>query len=210
MISLKKITNLYYGIEEYIRKVLHCPRVRTVEESLKRIRSEYTTEGYLHRNVVYCIKVMSLVDTVTLKDYRVSMGTRIHIKTLQPNVYELIKLLNTASKHITVSEAINEKIQRSRENPLNLRRVTLDDYLVTSVNTPIIPMEVYHAVMLQLEFIQKGLTLTSIKRPGSVDYYNRQLTHLMGEVEALALAFLEIPNVRQRKPQSAIGNTPRP
>jgi len=126
-----------------------------------------------------------------------------------PNAYDLIRLLNLASKHISASEPVGEKIQRSRDNPLNLRRVTLDDYLVTPADAPIVPLEVYNAVILQLEFIQKGLTSAGLTRQGSVDYYNRQLSHLMGEVEALTLAFLEIPHVRQRKPQSDVGDTPR-
>lgn len=136
-------------------------------------------------------------------------GTRIHLTAAHPNAYDLIRLLNLASKHISASEPVGEKIQRSRDNPLNLRRVTLDDYLVTPADAPIVPLEVYNAVILQLEFIQKGLTSAGLTRQGSVDYYNRQLSHLMGEVEALTLAFLEIPHVRQRKPQSDVGDTPR-
>lgn len=209
MISLKKITNLYYKIEQYIRKVFCFPRIISTEESLKRIRSEHTVNGYLHRNVVYCLKVLELIESNTLKEYKVYLGTRIYIKTLHPNAFELIRLLNLASVKVSGGEAIPEALQRSRENPLNLKRVKLDDYLVTSNDAPIIPMEVYHAIKLQLEFIQKGFIQVSIKKPGNVDYYNRQLTHLMGEVEALALAFLEIPNARQRKPQSDVRHTSR-
>jgi hypothetical protein len=210
VVSLKKITNLYYVFEQYLRKLFGGLRKETVEEAVSRIRSEHTDNGYLHRNVVYCLKLLRLLDLDVLRGYVVAVGIRIHLNTAHPNAYELIRLLNLASKQISANETVSEKIQRSRENPLNLRRVTLDDYLVTPDDAPIVPLEVYNAIILQLEFIQKGLTSAGITRQGSVDYYNRQLSHLMGEVEALTLAFLEIPHVRQRKPQSDAGDSPRP
>lgn len=178
--------------------------------ALNRIRSEHTDNGYLHRNVVYCLKLLGLLHLDDLRGYVVSLGTRIQLKAAHPNAYELIKLLNLASKQISANESVSEKIQRSRDKPLNLRSVLLDDYLVTPTDAPIVPLEVYNAIITQLEFIQKGLTSASLTRQGSVDYYNRQLSHLMGEVEALTLAFLEIPHVRQRKSQSDVGDTPRP
>lgn len=210
MVSLKKITNLYYVFEQYLRKLFGGLRKETVEEAVSRIRSEHTDNDYLHRNVVYCLKLLRLLDLDVLRGYVVAVGIRIHITAAHPNAYELIRLLNLASKQISANETVSEKIQRSRENPLNLRRVTLDDYLVTPDDAPIVPLEVYNAIILQLEFIQKGLTSAGITRQGSVDYYNRQLSHLMGEVEALTLAFLEIPHVRQRNPQSDAGDSPRP
>lgn len=209
MIPLKIITNLYYVFEQYLRKLFGSARTESVEEAVSRIRSEHTDNGYLHRNVVYCLKLLSLLDLEDLRGYVVATGTRIRLTTVHPNAYELIRLLNLASKQISASDTVSEKIQRSRDNPINLRRVTLDDYLVTPADAPIIPLEVYNAVILQLEFIQKGLTSAGLTRQGSVDYYNRQLSHLMGEVEALTLAFLEIPHVRQRKPQSDAGDSPR-
>lgn len=209
MVSLKKITNLYYVFEQYIRKLFSNLRKETVEEAVSRIRSEHIDNDYLHRNVVYCLKLLRLLDLEDLRGYVVSVGTRIQLVTVHPNAYELIRLLNLASKQISASEIISEKIQRSRDNPINLRRVTLDDYLVTPADAPIVPLEVYNAIILQLEFIQKGLTSAGLNRQGSVDYYHRQLSHLMGEVEALTLAFLEIPHVRQRKPQPDVGDLTR-
>lgn len=199
MISLKKITNLYYVFEQYLRKLFKVVRKETVKEAVERISSEHTVDGYLHKNVVYCLKLLALVDPNALRDYKVSIGTHIRLDVVHPNAVELIRLLNLSSRHINATESVGEKIQRSRENPLNLRRVSLDDYLVTGDNASLIPLEVYNAINLQLEFIQRGLTSTSLNRKGNVDYYNRQLYHLMGEVEALVLAFLEIPHVRQRK-----------
>ena len=181
----------------------------TVDMALQRIRSEHTDNGYLHRNVVYCLKLLGLLNLDDLRGYVVSLGTRIQLEVAHPNVYELIKLLNLASRHISANESVSEKIQRSRNNPLNLRSVVLDDYLVTPSDAPIIPLEVYNAILTQLEFIQKGLTSAGLTRQDSADYYNRQLSHLMGEVEALTLAFLEITHVRQRKSQSDAGYTPR-
>lgn len=95
-----------------------------------------------------------------------------------------------------------ERIQKSRNLHGNLRVVKLDDYLTTGQGHQLKPMEVYNALNLQLESLQKALLFESADSKSGVDYYTRQFTHLMGDVEALVKAFLEVQIYAEQGTQS--------
>ncbi|MNL21007.1 hypothetical protein D3C87_1422800 [compost metagenome] len=111
-------------------------------------------------------------------------------------------LLNECSRIVRDQKLVTEKIQKSRNLPGNLRQVVLDDYLSTDRGHQLEPTEVYNALSIQLEYIQTAMLFESTDPKGNIDYYVRQFTHLMGDSEAVILAFLEAQMYAEQGSQS--------
>lgn len=133
-----------------------------------------------------------LVDTAQLKRYTPLLGLSTNVSVINPTVHSLLLLLNEASRIVHDKGLVPERIQKSRNLPGNLRTIKLDDYLSTDKGHQLEPMEVYNALNLQMEFLQKALLFASTDTRNGVEYYTRQFTHLMGDVEAVIKALLEV------------------
>lgn len=188
---IKKITNVYYSIERGIRNLFSGPKKLNVAEQIETVKQRHTVDDVLEKDVRYCQSLLAIIDPKALPLYTPLVGLRIVLPVVHPNVYSLLVLLNDASRIVHEKVVVTERIQRSRNLAANLRMSLLDDYLTTEHGHQLKPTEVYNALMLQLETLQKALLSESADESGRVDYYIRQFTHLMGETESVILALLE-------------------
>jgi hypothetical protein len=187
----KKITNVYYSIEQKLRNLFSGPKEVTVQDQIKAVKAKHTVDEILEVDVTYCISLLKLVDEKSLHRYTPLVGLRVTLDVAHPNLYVLLVHLNEASRLVRDKLVVTEKMQRSRNLPANMRVALLDDYLTTDQGHQLKPAEVYNALSLQLETLQKALLSASADTKGNVDYYVRQFTHLMGETEAVTLALIE-------------------
>lgn len=188
---IKKITNVYYSIEHSLRSLFSGSNKATALDSVDVIREHFTVDDVLEKDVRYCLALIKLIEEKALRLYTPLVGLRVTLEVVHPNVYGLLLLLNEASRLVHEQAVVTERIQRSRTLQANVRLVLLDDYLTTDHGHQLKPTEVYNALLLQLETLQKALLAESTDSQGRVEYYVRQFTHLMGEAEAVILALLE-------------------
>ncbi|MNF95589.1 hypothetical protein D3C84_783520 [compost metagenome] len=201
--SLKKITNVYYSIEASLRKLLSgVVKKPTLQNQIESVILKHTVDGVVHTDVRYCMDLARLVDPTQLKRYTPLLGLSINVGVINPTVHSLLLLLNECSRIVHDKGLVPERIQKSRNLPGNVRAVKLDDYLSTDKGHQLEPMEVYNAINLQLEYLQKALLFESADSKSGVDYYTRQFTHLMGDVEAVVKAFLEVQTYAKQGTQS--------
>lgn len=130
------------------------------------------------------------------------MGLSVNVVVINSTVHLMLVLLNECSRIVQDRGLVPERIQKSRNLHGNIRVVKLDDYLSTDKGHQLKPVEVYNAINLQLEFLQKALLFESADLKGNVDYYTRQFTHLMGDVESVILGFLEVQVYAEQGTQS--------
>lgn len=159
-------------------------------------------DGVLQRDVRYCIALARLIDDELLRRYTPLVGLSVNVHVVHVTAYALLVLLNECSRIVTDKERVHERIQKSRNLPGNLRTVCLDDYLSTDRGHQLKPTEVYNAISMQLEYLQKAMLYESADPKGSIDYYVRQFTHLMGDTESVILAFLEAQTYAKQGSQS--------
>jgi len=188
---IKKITSVYYPIEQKLRNLFSGPKEVTMQDRIKAVRDKHTVDEILEVDVTYCISLLKLLDEKVLHRYTPLVGLRVTLEVAHPNLYALLVHLNEASRLVRDKLTVTEKIQRSRNLASNMRVSLLDDYLTTDQGHQLKPAEVYNALSLQLETLQKALLSASADSKGNVDYYVRQFTHLMGETEAVTLALIE-------------------
>jgi hypothetical protein len=201
--SIKKITNVYYSIEASLRKLFSGVRKNpTLQEQIESVQLRHTVDGTLEKDVRYCIALAKLVDVKKLRQYTPLVGLSINVHVVHVTAHALLLLLNECSRLVRDRTLVHEKIQKSRNLPGNLRQVVLDDYLSTDRGHQLEPTEVYNALSLQLEYIQTAMLFESADPKGNIDYYVRQFTHLMGEAEAVVLAFLEAQQYAEQGSQS--------
>jgi hypothetical protein len=201
--SLKKITSVYYSIEASLRKLLSgVVKKPTLQNQIESVIRKHTVEGTVLMDVLYCMDLARLVDVAQLKQYTPLLGLSINVRVINPTVHSLLLLLNECSRIVHDKDLVSERIQKSRNLPGNVRVVKLDDYLSTDKGHQLEPVEVYNALILQLEYIQKALLHESADSKSGVEYYTRQFTHLMGDVEAVVKAFLEVQSYAKQGTQS--------
>jgi hypothetical protein len=188
---IKNITNVYYSSERRLRNLFSGPKEVTMQDRIQAVKAKHTTDDILEVDVTYCLSLLKLVDEKVLHRYTPLVGLRVTLEVAHPNMYALLVLLNEASRLVRERLVVTEKLQRSRNLPVNMRVALLDDYLTTDNGHQLKPAEVYNAIQLQLETLQKALLSESADTKGNVDYYVRQFTHLMGETEAVTLALIE-------------------
>lgn len=162
-----------------------------MQDRIRAVKAKHTTDDILEVDVTYCLSLLKLVDEKALHRYTPLVGLRVTLEVAHPNMYALLVLLNEASRLVREKLVVTEKLQRSRNLPVNMRVSLLDDYLTTDNGHQLKPAEVYNAIQLQLETLQKALLSESADTKGNVEYYVRQFTHLMGETEAVTLALIE-------------------
>lgn len=201
--SIKKITNVYYSIEASLRKLFSGVRKNpTLQEQIESVQLKHTVDGTLEKDVRYCIALAKLVDAKKLRQYTPLVGLSINVNVVHVTAHGLLMLLNECSRIVRDQKLVTEKIQKSRNLPGNLRQVVLDDYLSTDRGHQLEPTEVYNALSIQLEYIQTAMLFESTDPKGNIDYYVRQFTHLMGDSEAVILAFLEAQKYAEQGSQS--------
>lgn len=190
--------NLYYVIKNKGLKALFATNTNVVTpETLK---TKYTTDDIFHIDVSYCLELASILNPTLLRQYRNNWGLSIRLKVVSSNVFRIIVLLNEASGIIQHMDLIPERMQRSRNTLNNLKLVSLDDFLVTDDDLPLKPVEVCNAIIQQLDFVRGSLQSVSVVHSKHVEYYGRQLTHLLGDVEAVLIALLEVQHYAETKP----------
>lgn len=194
------------GIKAWLQSLFMPP---TLQDRIKQVVTKHTVDGTLHKDVAYCSDLAGLVVLSGLNKYRTMWGLRIRLKVVHKNAYRLVFLLNEVSGVIGRKATVSEAVQKSRVDSNNLKAVTLDDYTVTPDGLPLKPVEVYNAIVLQLEYIRKSLQLVSVDSSVFSEYYGRQLTHLMGDVEAVLLALLEVQEYAEAKPDDHRSARPR-
>lgn len=184
---------MYYSIEAGLRKLFGVVQKKpTLQNQIESVIQKYTVDGAVQLDVRYCMDLARLVDPAKLKLYTPLIGLSVNVVVINPTVHLLLLLLNECSRIVQEKGLVPERIQKSRNLHVNLRVVKLDDYLSTDKGHQLKPVEVYNAICMQLEFLQKALLFESADTKGNVDYYTRQFTHLMGDVETVIKAFLEV------------------
>lgn len=194
---------MYYSIEAGFRKLLRVkPKKLSLQNQIESVILKHTVDGSVQRDVRYCMDLIRLVDPAKLKQYTPLMGLSVNVVVINSTVHLMLVLLNECSRIVQDKGLVPERIQKSRNLHGNIRVVKLDDYLSTDKGHQLKPVEVYNAINLQLEFLQKALLFESADLKGNVDYYTRQFTHLMGDVESVILGFLEVQVYAEQGTQS--------
>lgn len=184
---------MYYSIEAGLRKLFGVVQKKpTLQNQIESVIQKYSVDGSVQKDVRYCMDLARLVDPAKLKLYTPLIGLSVNVVVINPTVHLLLVLLNECSRIVQEKGLVPERIQKSRNLHGNVRAIKMDDYLSTDKGHQLKPMEVYNAILMQLEFLQKALLFESADTKGNVDYYTRQFTHLMGDVESVILGFLEV------------------